>query len=73
MKLLNSLNTNTKSKAMKIYYFIVTIFAIIGVTLLLGNYPILLGISCFGIGIGFKEYTQEEKEQVKKEEDIIDN
>lgn len=49
---------------MKIYYFIVTIFAIIGVTLLLGNYPILLGISCFGIGIGFREYIQQEKDNI---------
>lgn len=49
---------------MKIYYFIVTIFAIIGVTLLLGNYPILLGISAFGMGIGYREYIQEERDNI---------
>ena len=55
----------------KTYYFIITVFALVGLTLF-ENYPIVIAIAAFGIGIGYKEYTQEDKEEVK-EEDIIDN
>ena len=69
MKLLNSLNTNTKLKTMKTktYYFIITILALIGVALLFENYPIVIAIASFGFGISYKEYTQEDKEEVKEE------
>ena len=46
----------------KTYYFIVTIFAIVGVALLFENYPIVIAIASFGIGIGYKEYIKDEKE-----------
>jgi len=64
MKLLNSLNTNTKLKTMKTktYYLIITIFAIIGIALLFSNYPILIAIASFGLGIAYKEYTKEDKD-----------
>ena len=49
----------------KTYYFIITILALIGLTLF-ENYPIVIAISAFGIGIGYREYTQEDKEEVKE-------
>jgi hypothetical protein len=51
----------------KTYYLIITILALIGLTLF-ENYPIVIAISAFGIGIGYREYTQEleEKEEVKE-------
>jgi|APFre7841882793_1041355.scaffolds.fasta_scaffold189401_1 hypothetical protein len=55
---------------MKIYYFTITILAVLGVALFLENYPIIAGIACFGIGIGYKEYTQEEKDP--EQEDTIE-
>lgn len=61
----------------KTYYLIITIFALIGVALLFSNYPIVIAIASFGFGISYREYTQEDKEEVKeeevKEEDSIDN
>jgi hypothetical protein len=48
----------------KTYYLIITIFALIGLTLF-EDYPIVIAISAFGIGIGYREYTQEVKEEVK--------
>jgi flagellar biosynthesis protein FlhB len=50
----------------KTYYLIITILALIGLTLF-ENYPIVIAISAFGIGIGYREYTQEDKEEVKEE------
>ena len=49
----------------KTYYLIITLFAIIGIALLFSNYPIVIAISAFGLGIGYREYTQEVKEEVK--------
>ena len=56
-----------KTMKTKTYYFIITILALIGLTLF-ENYPIVIAISAFGIGIGYREYTQEleEKEEVKE-------
>jgi 4-hydroxybenzoate polyprenyltransferase len=54
---------------MKTYYFIITLFAITGIALLFSNYPIVIAIASFGIGIGYKEYTQEEKEYTQEEKD----
>jgi hypothetical protein len=51
---------------MKTYYLIVTIFALIGVALLFENYPVVIAIASFGLGIAYKEYTQEDKEEVKE-------
>ena len=50
----------------KTYYFIITVFALIGLTLF-ENYPIVIAIAAFGIGIGYKEYTEKE---VAPESDI---
>ena len=46
----------------KTYYFIITVFALIGVTLLFENYPIVITIASFGFGIGYKEYIKDAKE-----------
>jgi 4-hydroxybenzoate polyprenyltransferase len=46
----------------KTYYLIITIFAIIGIALLFSNYPILIAIASFGLGIAYKEYTKEDKD-----------
>jgi Tfp pilus assembly PilM family ATPase len=46
----------------KTYYFIITVFALIGLTLF-ENYPIVIAIAAFGIGIGYGEYTQEEEKE----------
>ena len=69
MKLLNSLNINTKLKTMKTrtYYFIISVFALVGVTLLLANYPIIIAIISFGLGIGYREYVYEEKDSEPKD------
>ena len=57
---------------MKTYNLIVTVLAIVGVALFFDNYPILVGIAGFGIGIGYKEYTQELKEKDQEKEDNIE-
>ena len=66
MKLLNSLNINTKLKT-RTYYFIISVFALVGVTLLLANYPIIIAIISFGLGIGYREYVYEEKDSEPKD------
>ena len=69
MRLLNFLNTNTKFKTMKTrtYYFIISVFALVGVTLLLANYPTIIAIISFGLGIGYGEYVYEEKDSEPKD------
>jgi hypothetical protein len=69
MKLLNSLNINTKLKTMKTrtYYFIISVFALVGVTLLLANHPIIIAIISFELGIGYREYVYEEKDSEPKD------
>jgi hypothetical protein len=49
---------------MKTYYLIITLFAVVGVSLLLSNYPVIVGIVSFGLAIGYKEelYKLKEKE-----------
>jgi len=44
----------------KTYYFIITVFALVGVALLFENYPIVIAIASFGFGIAYKEFTKEE-------------
>jgi hypothetical protein len=53
----------------KTYYFIVTVFAIIGIALLFSNYPIVIAIASFGFGVAYKEYTQEDKEDKEEEKE----
>ena len=73
MKLLNFLNTNTKFKTMKTknYYFIISVFALVGVTLLLENYPTIIAIISFGLGIGYGEYVYEDKEEDVDEDSAL--
>lgn len=47
----------------KTYYFIISVFALVGVTLLLENYPVIIAILSFGLGIGYREYVYEDKEE----------
>jgi 4-hydroxybenzoate polyprenyltransferase len=56
----------------KTYYFIITVFALIGVAVLFENYPFVIAISAFGIGIGYKEYIKDEKED-DESTDLLDD
>jgi len=59
-----------KTMKTKTYYFIISVFALVGVTLLLENYPVIIAILSFGLGIGYREYAYEEKDS--EQEDTIE-
>ena len=40
---------------MKIYYLIITLFAVVGISLLFSEYPLIIGISSFGLAMGYKQ------------------
>lgn len=44
---------------MKLYYLIVSLLAIVGVTYFLTDYPYLIGIVGFGIAIGYRNEVDE--------------
>jgi hypothetical protein len=48
---------------MKTYYLIITLFAVVGVSLLLSNYPVIVGLVSFGLAIGYKEELHKLKEK----------
>jgi 4-hydroxybenzoate polyprenyltransferase len=56
----------------KTYYFIITVFALIGVAVLFENYPFVIAIASFGFGIGYKEYIKDEKED-DESTDLLDD
>jgi 4-hydroxybenzoate polyprenyltransferase len=39
---------------MKAYYLIVSLLATIGISLLIPNYPVLIGMIGFGIAVGYR-------------------
>jgi uncharacterized membrane protein len=49
------------------YHLIITIFALIGVALLFSNYPTIIAIISFGLGIGYGEYVYKEKDSEPKD------
>lgn len=56
----------------KSYYLAITFLAIVGISSYLGTYPILFGLVCFVLGIGYKEYIKEEKEN-DNHSDLLDD
>jgi len=45
---------------MRTYYFIVTLIAVIGVSLVFANYPVIIGIGSLSLGIGYQYYYPDE-------------
>ena len=43
---------------MKAYYLIVSLLATIGISLLIPDYPVLIGIIGFGIAIGYRNEVE---------------
>lgn len=56
----------------KSYYLAITILAIIGIASYFSNWPILLGFICFCLGVGYKEYIKDEKEN-EGSPDLLDD
>ena len=52
---------------MKTYYLIVSLLAIIGVSQLLSDYPILIGVIAFGIAIAYREQVDTLKQKTNKQ------
>jgi|LakMenEpi03Aug12_release.lakeMendotaPanAssembly.Ray.scaffolds.fasta_scaffold6441295_1 hypothetical protein len=52
---------------MKSYYFIVSLFAVIGIIIFFSEHPLIIGLSSFGIGISYKYMLPKEEDK-----DIID-
>lgn len=48
---------------MKTYYLIITLLAVVGVSLLLSDYPVIVGIISFGLAIGYKEKLHKIQEE----------
>ena len=54
---------------MKTYYLIITLFAVVGVSLVFSDYPLIIGISSFGLAMGYNQELGilKDKEEVKEE------
>ena len=55
-------------KTMKIYYLIITLFAVVGISLLFSEYPVIIGISSFGLAMGYKQELGILKDEDKDKE-----
>lgn len=51
---------------MKIYYLIITLFAVVGISLLFSEYPLIIGISSFGLAMGYKQELEILKDKDKE-------
>lgn len=60
---------------MKNYILIVSALAVIGIALLFENYPVIIGLSCFGVGLQTKFLADEESKKGEKnsDNDVIDS
>lgn len=52
---------------MKTYYLIVSLLAVIGLSQLLSDYPILIGLISFGIAIGYSNELHILKQKTDKQ------
>ena len=48
---------------MKTYYLIITLLSVVGVSLLLSYYPVIVGLVSFGLAIGYKKELHKLKEK----------
>lgn len=53
---------------MKIYYLIITLFAVVGVSLVFSDYPLIIGISSFGLAMGYNQELGILKDEDKDKE-----
>jgi hypothetical protein len=53
---------------MKTYYLIITLFAVVGISLLFSEYPVSIGISSFGLAMGYNQELGILKEKDKDKE-----
>ena len=53
---------------MKTYYLIITLFAVVGISLLFSEYQVIIGISSFGLAMGYKQELGILKEEDKDKE-----
>lgn len=57
---------------MKAYNLIISILAVIGIALVFENYPIIVGISAFGIGLAYKSLYPDKETSDKGIGDVLD-
>jgi len=57
---------------MKKYNLIVSFLAVIGISFLLGEYPLIVALSSFGIGLAYRFISPGEKKQDEQSRDVID-
>jgi hypothetical protein len=57
---------------MKNYNLIISFLAVIGISFLLGEYPLIVALSSFGIGLAYRFISTGEKEQDAQSKDVID-
>jgi hypothetical protein len=57
---------------MKTYYLIVSILAVIGISFVLENHPIIVGLCSFGIGLSYKSLSPEKGTSDKGIGDVLD-
>lgn len=55
------------------YNLIVSILAVIGIVFILGDYPIVVGLLSFGVGLGYSSLLPEKKPEHKDDKEIIDS
>jgi len=55
------------------YNLIVSILAVIGIVFILGDYPIIVGLLSFGVGLGYHFLSPEKKPENKDDKEIIDS
>jgi uncharacterized membrane protein SpoIIM required for sporulation len=63
---------NYKRKNMKKYNLIVSFLAVIGISFLLGEYPLIVALSSFGIGLAYRFISPGENKQDERSRDVID-
>lgn len=56
---------------MRVYYFIVSLFSVIGISFLFEN-ALLIAVCSLGIGIGYKTFLYDEYKDKKKSDSVID-
>jgi hypothetical protein len=57
---------------MKKYNLIVSFLAVIGISFLFGEYPLIVAWSSFGIGLAYRFVSTGEKKQDEESNDVID-
>jgi hypothetical protein len=58
---------------MKTYYLGVTILAVVGVSLIFSNYPLVIALVSLFLGIGYQYYYDEDKKDSEKVDEVDDD